>query len=334
MKSVLLHFATAVVVLAIGAANAYSQTLNLGTVASEGTPWYEILNRMKQDFNTASNGKVRVRIFPGGTLGDEKEMVDAVRIGQIQGVGVSGVALSHIVPCVGALQLPMLVQTYDDLDRVRAALEPRLEAAMAKEGFIVLNFSEVGFVQFFTKKPAKTPDDLKKLKLFINADDPESEKLYLDLGFRPVPLGATDLLTSLTTGLIDAFDVPPLLALGNQSFGLAKHMIDLKWAPLIGATIVDRKTWEKIDPALRPKLMQIARDSGKALRAKIRASGDDAIAQMKAHGLIVETLSPAEFEQWRAMAKTATQKLRERGLIPAECIDEAIRSAPRRSAGL
>lgn len=304
----------------------YSQTveIKLGTVAKEGTPWHDILNRMQQDWRRASNGKVNVRVFPG-TLGDENEMVDAVKIGQLQAVGVSGVALGRIVPGVGALQLPMLVDSYDDLDRVRAALEPRLEAAMAKEGFIVLNWSEVGWVQFFTKTRAKTPADLKKMKLFINADDAEAEKLYLDLGFRPVPLGATDLFTSLTTGLIEAFDVPPLLALGNQSFALAKHMIDLRWAPLIGATVIDRKVWDKIDRPLQVELMRIARASGRDLRAKIRASGDEAIATMVKNGLIVETLSPGERDQWRETAKIAIAKMRERALIPAEYIDEAIR---------
>jgi TRAP-type transport system periplasmic protein len=327
MNALMRATAFAMVLMFPLSASSQSVDIRLGTIAAEGTPWHDVLNRMKQDWNRASNGKVLVRIFPGGTIGGENEMVDAVRIGQIQAVGVSGVALSRIVPGVGALQLPMLVDNYDDLDRVRNALEPRLEEAMAKEGFIVLNFSEVGWVQFFTKEKAKTPADLKKLKLFINADDSDSEKLYLDLGFRPVPLAATDLLTSLKTGLIDAFDVPPLLALGNQSFGVAKHMIDLRWAPLIGATIIDRKAWEKIDPSLRPELLRIARASGKDLRAKIRASGDEAIAAMSKNGLIVEKLTPAEIEQWRAMAKTAIDKMRERRLIPAEYIDEAIRAA-------
>ena len=321
----LLHSA-ALALLLLLTVDGYAQTIEikLGTLAQTDTPWHAILNRMQQDWRTASRGKVVVRVFPG-TLGDENEMVDALRIGQLQAVGVSGVALGRIFPGVEALQLPMLVDSYDDLDRVRTALEPRLEAAIAKEGFIVLNWSEVGWVQFFTKTKAKTPADIKKLKLFINADDAESEKLYLDLGFRPVPLGATDLFTSLTTGLIEAFDVPPLLALGNQSFGVAKHMIDLKWAPLIGATIIDKKVWDKIDRPLQDELMRIARASGRDLRAKIRASGDEAIAVMAKNGLTVETLTPAERDQWREMAKTAIAKIRERGLIPAEYIDEAIR---------
>jgi TRAP-type C4-dicarboxylate transport system substrate-binding protein len=159
-----------------------------------------------------------------------------------------------------------------------------LKSAMEKAGFKVVNFSDVGWVHFFTKEKARTPSDLKKLRLFINADDPDSEKLYLDLGFRPVPLGVTDLLTSLKTGLIDAFDVPPLFALSDQSFGVAKHMIDVKWAPLIGATVIDTKVWDRI-----------------------------------------ETPTAAEMIEWRAMAKTARDKLRERGIVPAADLDEAVR---------
>src|SRR5262245_41064022 len=135
MKSVLCAALVGLLALPI---SGYSQKveINLGTVATEGTPWAEVLNRMKQDWLKASNGKVVVRLFAGGSLGGENEMVDAVRIGQIQAVGVSGVALERIVPGVGALQLPMIMDSYDDLDRVRTALEPRLEEAMAKEGFI------------------------------------------------------------------------------------------------------------------------------------------------------------------------------------------------------
>ena len=313
------------------AAHAQTVQITLGTVAPKDSPWWEILNRMRQDWNKASNGAVEVQIFPGGVLGDENEMVDNIKIHQIQAVGVSGVALERIVPGVGALQLPMLVDSYEDLDRLRTALEPRLEAAMEKQGFKVLNWTDVGWVHFFTNVRVSTPAALKKLNLFITADDSESEKLYRDLGFKPVPLGITDLLTALQTGLIDAFDVPPLFALSNQSFGLAKNMVNVKWAPVIGATIIDLEVWKRIPAQLRPELLRIARASGKDLRAKIRASGEAAIVKMSQNGLTVVTPAPAELEQWREMAKTARDKLRG-GMVPAADFDEAVRVSKERPA--
>ncbi len=321
----LLRTATLALLIAVPVA-AYSQTISIriGTVAPADSPWYEVINRMGQDWKKASNGRVDVHIFPGGVLGDENEMLRKVKLGQLQGVGLSGVGLARIAPGIGALQLPMLVNSFEDLDRVRNGMEPRLKSAMEKGGFKVVNFSDVGWVHFFTKAKARTPTDLKKLRLFINADDPDSEKLYLDLGFKPVPLGVTDLLTSLKTGLIDAFDVPPLFALSDQSFGVANHMIDVKWAPLIGATIIDNKVWDRIPAALRPELERIAEASGVSLRSQIRASGDQAIAKMKQHDLIIETPTATEMAEWRAMAKTARDKLRDRGIVPAADFDEAI----------
>jgi TRAP-type C4-dicarboxylate transport system substrate-binding protein len=324
MKALLRTAAFALILAVPVAAYPQTITIRIGTVAPADSPWYEVINRMGQDWKKASNGRVDVRIFPGGVLGDENEMLKKVKLGQLQGVGLSGVGLARVVPGVGALQLPMLVNSFEDLDRVRTGLEPRLKPAMERAGFKVVNFSDVGWVHFFTKEKARTPTDLKKLRLFINADDPDSEKLYLDLGFKPVPLGVTDLLTSLKTGLIDAFDVPPLFALSDQSFGVAKHMIDVKWAPLIGATIIDNKVWERIPATLHPELERIAEASGVALRAKIRASGDAAIAKMKQYGLTVETPTAAEMTEWRAMAKTARDKLRERGIVPAADFDEAV----------
>lgn len=311
--------------LMTGATAAYSQTIQikLGTVAPLDSLWYEILNRMAQEWKRASNGTVNVVIYPN-TLGDENEMLRKTKLGQIQGLGLSGVGLATIAPGVGALQLPMLVNSFDDLDRVRTGLEARLEEDLKKEGFKVLNWSEVGWVQFFTKEKARTPDDLKKMRLFITKDDQDSEKLYRDLGFRPVPLDVTDLLTSLQTGLIDAYDIPPLLSLSNQAFGVAKHMIDLKWAPLIGATIIDLRSWNRIPAPLQVEFERIAKASGKELRAKIRASGDQAIVTMKQHGLVVESLTPSEEAQWRAMAKTAREKLRERKLVPPDYFDMAV----------
>jgi TRAP-type C4-dicarboxylate transport system substrate-binding protein len=235
---------------------------------------------------------------------------------------MSGVGLSKLAPAFNALQLPMLVDSFEKLDRLRSGMEPRLRDAIDKAGFKALNFSDVGWVHFFTVPKAHTPEDLKKLKLFINSDDPATEALYRDLGFRPVPLGVTDMLTALQTGLIEAFDVPPLLALSDQSFGVAKHMIDLKWAPLIGATIIDKKTWERVPETMRPELERIAEASGAALRNKIRASGDDAIAAMKRNGLIVESLTPAELAAWKAMGKTAREELKKRGMVSAADYDE------------
>jgi TRAP-type C4-dicarboxylate transport system substrate-binding protein len=301
--------------------------LRLGTVAPEGSVWYNVLAKMKQEMEQTSKGMVTVRIFPSGRQGDESEMVRSVRQGTtLNAVALSGAGLAQVDLSVNALHIPMLIDSYPQLDYVRKQLEPRIERSIESKGFVVLNWSDVGWVQFFSKKPARTPDDIRKMRLFTSSGDPDTEQIFKELGFRPVPTGANEIQTALQTDRIEAFDAPPLLALVNQTFGLAKNMIDMKWSPLVGATLVSRKTWEQIPAPLRGQMMQIARKAGEDLRAQIRSGGDAAVTQMKARGLNVVSLTDSEKALWRKETEAAYEKIRTK-LVPPDLFDEAVRLA-------
>lgn len=306
------------------AVTAQTIVINVGTVAPEGSPWHQILQRTREDWVKLSGGKYNMRIYPGGTLGDEDSMILKARLGQLQAVGLSGVGLSRLEPGVACLQIPMLIESYEEYDYVRERLAPKLEAMIEKRGFVVLHWSDVGWVHFFTKTPVRTPNELRKLKLYTSAGDPEGEKLYREFGLQVVPLAITDLLPSLQTNLIQAFDVPPLFALLDQSFGLAKNMIDLKWAPLSGATVLSRKAWEKIPEGQRAEFLRAAREAGEKARAEIRKLDQDAIGEMQKRGLNVIKLDAAARAEWQREAESAYPKLRGR-VIPEDLFDEAVR---------
>lgn len=305
---------------------AAAQTLliKMGTVAPEGSPWHQILQQMGQQWQKISGGKVTLRIYPGGVLGDEPDMITKMRIGQIQAVALSGSGLSRLEPAVACLQIPMMIESYEELDYVRDRIAPRLEKLLDEKGYVVLNWGDAGWVHFFTKTPARRLDDIRKMKLFTMAGDADALELYQQAGFRPVPLATTDMMPALQTGLIEAFDVPPLLAMLNQWFGLARNMIDLKWAPLVGGTIISKKTWERVPESLRPAMLEAARSAGLRLRSEIRKMGDDAVVEMKKRGLNVITLDAATVAEWRREVEEAYPKLRGR-VVPAELFDEVRR---------
>src|SRR5579872_3448757 len=224
--------------LVFSAATVFAQTtvIRLGTLVPKDSRWYEILVKMGEDWKKASNGKIELRIYPGGEQGDEPEMVQKLRIKKLQAVALSGAGLSGIDAAVAALQVPMMLNSYEELDYVRDHIANRLEKGLAQRGFIVLNWGDAGWVHFFTKQPAAHPDDIRKLKLCVLQGDNSTFELYKINGFRPVSLAATDILTGLQTGLIDAFQSPPLVALSNQWFGGAKNMLDIQFFKYIGAT--------------------------------------------------------------------------------------------------
>ncbi len=312
--------------LAGGVSPAYSQRvikIKLGTVAPKGTLWHQVLQRMSQDWEKVSDGRVTIKIYPNGSQGDEVEMLRKVRRGLFQAVALSGAGLAHAERGVSSLQIPMMISSYEELDYVRDRLAPKLEKMLADKDLIVLNWSDVGWVHFFSKKPARTLDDIRKMKLFTSAGDPETESLYREFGFNPIPMPVTDMVPNLTTGLIDAFDVPPLFALSDQSFALAKNMIDVKWAALIGATVISKETWERIPADMRPKLLEAARNAAELFRDNIRKMGEEAITVMKRHGLKVTRMDEELQRDWQDEADAAYPKIRD-ALVPADLFDEVL----------
>jgi TRAP-type C4-dicarboxylate transport system substrate-binding protein len=298
--------------------------IRVGTAAPEGSPWHQILQKTREDWARISANQYVMSIYPSGVQGDEIDMIRKVRVGGLHAVALSGVGLAHIEPAVGCLQIPMLIDSWEEFDYVRDRIGPRLEAMIEKKGFIVLQWSDVGWVHFFSKTPVRTPADIRRLKLFTSAGDPEGEKLYKEFGLQVVPLAVTDMLPSLRTNLIQAFDVPPLFALLDQSFGVAKNMLDLKWAPLAGATLLSVETWQKTTPAQRAEMLKSARAAGESVRAKIRKLGDDAVGEMQKRGLTVTSLDAATKAQWRAEAEASYPKIRGRS-VPADMFDEVVR---------
>ncbi len=306
---------------------AYAQEtvrIRMGTVVPEGSPWHEALLHIRQDWRRISGGRVDLRIYPGGVLGDGVECVRQVRSGALDACALSSIGLEQIDSAINCLQIPMMFDSYEELDYVRDRLAARLEQTMKESGFQVLNWSDGGWVHFFSKTPARTPDDIRDMKLFISAGDPEAERIYKELKFHVVPLSAIDMVTSLQTGMIDAFDVPPVFALLNGSYKLAPNMIPIKWAPLVGGTVISNRAWRRIPEDLRADMLAAARQAGDRLRPTIRKMGDDAVAAMQKRGLTVVRLSDDEREQWRAEAEAAYPRLRG-DYVDAELFDEVQR---------
>ena len=298
--------------------------IKMGTLAPEGSSWHQILKTMGESWAQSPGGGVALRIYPGGVLGDEPDLVRKMRVGQIQAAALTAVGLADIDPGVAALQIPMMFDSYAELDKVRERLRPALEKRMQERGFVVLNWGDAGWVMFFAKAPFVRPDDLKKMKLFVWAGDNHAVDLWTAAGFSPVPLASTDILPGLQTGLINAFDTTPLLAASSQWFGLAPHMLDLKWAALVGATVITKKAWESAPAASHDAMLKAAIEAGDRLKAEIRTANDKAIEAMKKRGLIVQSLKPEDLAAWRKAAEGVYPKIRGT-IVPADMFDEVRR---------
>ena len=298
--------------------------IRMGTIVPKGSLWDESLQYVRQEWRKISGGAVQVTIYSGGVLGDETEMVRQIRQGRIQAVALSSGGLSRIDPGVSCLQMPMMFSSYAELDYVRLRLTPLLERRIEAKGFKVLNWADGGWVHTFTKPVASTPDDVRRLKLFTSAGDPETERLYHEFGFHVVPLALTDLVTALQTGMIEAFSTVPLFAQLQESYRLAPHMIDVPWMPLVGGTVISQQAWEQIPAGSRAAMLEAAHASGERLRADIRGMGDQAVREMEKRGLTVVRVDAATRAAWKGSAESTYSRLRG-SYCPADLFDEVQR---------
>ena len=129
-------------------------------------------------------------------------------------------------------------------------------------------------------------------------------------------------MPGLQTGMINAFATPPMAALSFQWYSLAPNMTDLRWAPLVGATIVTQQMWERVPADARELLLAAARKAGEMLQADVRKSSREAVEAMKKRKLRVVPVPPEAVAEWRAAVEKIYSKLRG-PFAPAELFDEA-----------
>jgi TRAP-type C4-dicarboxylate transport system substrate-binding protein len=304
-------------------ARAQGQTrIRLATLLPRGSSQYHTLEEMGQQWRTISNGGITLTIYPDGTMGSEQDAVRRMRIGQIQAATLSVGGLSEIDPSVGALQkIPMLYRSLDEVQFVRSRMRPELEQRLEQKGFVVLFWGDVGWVNVFSRQPALRPEEFKKTKVFVGATDNDEIAIMKSIGFQVVPLEWSDVLTSLQTGLVDTVPTVPILALAGQYDLVAKHMLELNYVPLVGATVITKKAWDEIAVEKREALLKVASDAGAQMQTKNRAESKEAVEAMKKRGLQVHPLTPELENEWRQFLESSYPKIRGT-MVPADVFDK------------
>lgn len=299
--------------------------MNLGTLAPRGSSYHQALMRMAEEWRNAPDGGVRLVIYPDGTQGGEAAMVSLMRIGSLHAGLFTAVGLTDIEPAVSGLQnLPLMFRDLAEFEYVNEQLRPKLAKRMEQKGFVVLFWGDTGWVRFFSKRPILHPAELKTRKIFTWAGDPKQVKLMRAAGYYPVPLETEDILPGLATGLIDVIPAPPIFALAGQMDKRAPHMLDLNWAPLVGALVARKDAWDKLSPSTRAVLLASAQRAGLEIRAKSRKESDAAVEAMKKRGLTVDPVTPEILQAWRSTVETEIHPRIRGTLIPSDIFDEVV----------
>ncbi len=282
--------------------------LKLATLAPEGSIWMNTLNDMKKEIETRSQGKLLLRFYAGGIVGDEKDVLRKIRVGQLHGGVFSGVGLGEILPEVRALELPLLFQSYAEVDYVTRRLWERFARGFRQKGFILLGSAEAGFVYLFSQSPIQSQEALQKLKIWTWEGDPLPREMFAAYGVVPIPLALPDVLTSLQTGLINAFYGPPLAAISFQWFTRVQYMLSLRFADAIGAILLAKSRWDKIPSDLQTLLQETTHRYAERIVELTRKENEEGLEILKQSGIEIIDLPPSEVQKLRTVSTQVYQK--------------------------
>ena len=308
--------------IAASSAHAADKQLRIGTLVPKNSLYHRQLMEIGETWRTAQGGNAKYLVFTDGSQGGEAEMARRMRIGQLQGALLSVVGLREIEPSISALQvMPLLFKNWEEVDYVREKMRPAMEKKFLDKGFVVLAWGDAGWVRFFSKEPALRPDDFKRMKFFAWGSEPEQQSIMKSLGYTPVPLETTDILPAIQTGMINVVPSTPYFALASQIYNTAPNMLEINWAPIVGALVVTKKAWDEMTPEVRDAVRVTSDKAGVQIRAKARQEVDDAVDAMKKRGLTVNKPNAEQMREWNELAEKLYPRIRG-SMVPAETFDE------------
>jgi len=304
-----------------------AQQVKLAVLVPEGTTWGNSLKKFSKEVEKETNGEVNFKVYYGGVSGDEPDVLRKIRIGQLNGGIFTGKTLGDIHGDIRVMETPFTF--YHNQKKASSALDtltPKFAQLLKTKGFVNLGFYEVGMVYLVSTKKVANLNELKGLKIWSWEGDELVKAMIESLELVSVPLALPDVLSSLSTGIINAAYAPPLAILALQWHTKVKYVVDFPTAFSIGALVVSDKVWTKIKPDHQKKIMTIAQKYIREANEKSITENLQAREQLKKSGIEFVSFSDSDTKA-AASLRTGVIKKLEGKLFSSNIVKELERVA-------
>lgn len=208
-----------------------------------------------------TGGKMGVKVFPNGALGDERGTIEQLRIGGLDMLRISAAVVNNMVPETIVISLPFIFRS---TEHERAVLDgpigDEVLKALEKQGMVGLAFYDSGSRSMYTKKPIKTLADLKNLKIRVQQSDMFVAMVQaLDANATPMPMG--EVYTGLKTGIIDAAENNYPSYESSHHFEAAKYFTRTEHAMVPELLLFSKPIWDTLKPEDQAIIRKAAKDS-------------------------------------------------------------------------
>jgi TRAP-type C4-dicarboxylate transport system substrate-binding protein len=312
----------ALLCLLCAAFNVHALTLKIATIAPAGTSWMKEMKKGAEEIKEKTSGRVKIKFYPGGVMGNDASVHRKIRINQLHGGAFSASGLSQVDPAIQLYSLPMLFNSFDEVDHVRNIMDNKVKQAIANKGFVLLGITEGGFGRILSNSPVNNLETIRQTKVWTPEGDQLSTITMDALGIQPIALPLSDVFTGLQTGLIETITSTSAGAIAFQWHTRVNYLVDVPVMYLIGTLAVSQKAFNKIKTEDRDIVIEEMNRVFDRLETINRKDNLGATAALKTQGLEAIQPDPAEIDRWRELSAQSIQQMLDQGTIDGDLYAE------------
>ena len=293
----------------LGASTGSALTVKIATVSPDGSTWMKTLRAAGKSVEERTQGRVKLKFYPGGVQGDDKTVLRKMKVGSLHGGVMTVGVLAQYYPDLQLYGLPMVFSSAAELDYVRSRMDAGLMAGLEQAGYIGFGFAEVGNAYAMSKRQIANVDQARAGKNWVPDGDLASAKALQAFGIAPIPLTIGDVLAGLQTGLIDTIAAPPVGTLTLQWHTRLTHVMDLPLLYTYGLLAVSQRQFKKISATDQAIVREVMGAATAEVNARSRVDHEQALAVLKQQGLTFTVPSPEARAEFQRLADVANENL-------------------------
>ncbi len=292
MKRVFIKSLIATVALAaMGVASAQDRTIKFANQNAAGHPIVQGMEKFKEIVEKNSGGKLKVNIFPGGTLGSDQANVSAIQGGSLEMASMNSGIFASQVKDFAVFDFPFMFASGKEADTVvDGAFGKKMHAKLEEKGLVGLAYYELGFRHMSNgKRPINKVSDVEGLKLRV-IPNPINVDWVKALGANPTPLPWPEVYAALEQGAVDGQENPVPTINSAKLYEVQKHLVLTGHQYNPQSVVISKKFWDTLSAAEKKIVSDAATESAKFLRATARTLEASLLENLKKNGMQVTTL--------------------------------------------
>ncbi len=270
-----------------------------------------------------TDGNLKIKWYWGGVMGNDKDYIQKMKIGQLHGAAFTGQGTVLVIPEMGVLELPFMFNNYDEVDYIKEKMWSKFDEYAEKRGYKLLVWVDQDFDQIYSAKVNLNSLDAFPKTRFLTWYGPLEQMVLGKLGSSPVPVNVTEITPSIRQGVADALIAPAIWVVGTQLYTTLKYVnpMKIRYSPI--TMIVTMDAYNSLPEDYQKVVMGLRNNVCDEVGKLIRADNVKCYDAMVKYGIQESVMSPEAVTQMRKKCKEVWYEAAGKE-FPKELLDELL----------